>query len=186
MSPFKHVYRMATFAVLLLLVATLGAIPSQAASASSVSKGPRIQTPGAPKQPGQIHINASCSGWGCDNKNPATVGCDQNSTRLTSAPVYNQYGAYVADVYLVWSNACQSNWSLVVSRGGNQTFDEYVCRDDSGNGSCGSGDTIRYDDTPGQPDYNVSRGYSNTVYAPSTIAQACGWAGGSWYCTGWR
>jgi len=185
MISLKHAYRVAVFAVVLLLMGAVGATPSQAAPASTVSKSPKVQTPASPKQPGQIRINASCSRWECDNKNPADMGCDQDASRVASAKVYNQYGAYVADVYLDWSNACQSNWSLVVSRVGPITVDEKVCRDDNRNKSCDDGwDTIYYDHTPG-PDYNVYRGYSDMVYAPATNAQACGKAGGGWSCTAW-
>jgi hypothetical protein len=53
-----------------------------------------------------------CSGYGCDNQDPHTTGCDRDGQTVASAPI--KWSTYTyGTVYLRWSQRCQSNWALV-------------------------------------------------------------------------
>jgi hypothetical protein len=57
-------------------------------------------------------IQASCSGTGCDNKDPAATGCSSGSTTVDSQTTSK--GTFE----LRWSPTCQTNWVRVANYAG--------------------------------------------------------------------
>lgn len=56
---------------------------------------------------------ASCSGHGCNEKDPVTTGCSSGSTIADTAPMYNGGRAE-----LRWSPTCRTNWVRVSNYSG--------------------------------------------------------------------
>jgi hypothetical protein len=53
---------------------------------------------------------ATCSGYGCDYKDPIATGCNAGSYTVTSASITYQ-GVNYGTVELRWSPTCQTNWA---------------------------------------------------------------------------
>jgi hypothetical protein len=57
---------------------------------------------------------ASCSGTGCDGKDPDATQCSVGATTLDSR--YVSYGGRAIYVELRWSPTCQTNWTRVTNQ----------------------------------------------------------------------
>jgi hypothetical protein len=56
-----------------------------------------------------------CYEWGCNGKDPHTLGCDQSAYTITSFPI--NYGS--ASVLLRYSTRCHANWTTISTPGYN-------------------------------------------------------------------
>ncbi|MFE7516559.1 DUF2690 domain-containing protein [Streptomyces sp. NPDC057540] len=63
---------------------------------------------------------AGCSGSGCDNRGPVSMGCDADATTKVSTVNGNGFKAE-----LRWSNACQAGWVRTTSPDGSQWWPRY-------------------------------------------------------------
>jgi hypothetical protein len=117
---------------------------------------------------GGIHPAVTCSGYGCDNKDPVNTGCSADSYLANDGEIgainvitgkYQQTG----EVYNWYSVSCGTNWSQVEGVGifipTGKTV--WVCRSSPYYCSSYYGGTSQYI-------------YSNQVYAPTVPATAWG------------
>ena len=56
---------------------------------------------------------ATCSGFGCDRKDPIATGCANNVNNTASAWITNGVGQRLALVELRWSLTCSTNWGKI-------------------------------------------------------------------------
>ena len=102
-----------------------------------------------------------CVGRGCDNKSPLTENgphgkpCKDDDAYIIGTPLQVTYGM----VYLWYSNGCGTKWSETLQTQGTS----YIANANIEMGS------IRYDTT-----LYASDVWSPMVYAPNTLAKACG------------
>lgn len=69
--------------------------------------------------PTMASASPSCSGSGCNGRDPYTSGCAQGAYEVTSAGRYltNPYGGTNGSiVHLFWSPSCRTNWTVVTQR----------------------------------------------------------------------
>lgn len=59
--------------------------------------------------------NAWCTRGNCTFRNPAGTPCEQDAQRLGPVPMHSG-NVYFADVFIVWSPACQAVWGKAESR----------------------------------------------------------------------
>lgn len=59
--------------------------------------------------------NSWCPRGNCTFRNPAGTACEHDAQRLGSTPVYSG-STHFADVFIVWSPACQAVWGKAESR----------------------------------------------------------------------
>lgn len=53
---------------------------------------------------------AGCSGTGCENKGPVSMGCDADARTVAVGEVYSSIGSRT-DFELRWSSACGAGWA---------------------------------------------------------------------------
>lgn len=116
---------------------------------------------------------ATCSGTGCNGKDPQSSGCASGATTVATAYFTGGY------VELRWSATCQTNWARVVSTSGNKYLKAYIVQQNVG-------------------ELYASNVYGQSTYSPMKYAptgqiyiQACGFMAtqpntdvGSGNCTG--
>ena len=100
-----------------------------------------------------IH-DATCSGEGCDNIDPAQSGCANGAYTVTSVDTPT------ADIQLRYSPICATNWGRVVSKGNNN--DVYLVLVERIDG-------VAY----GTKGLTGPIAWSRMVYAPTEKARAC-------------
>ncbi|TMD67604.1 MAG: DUF2690 domain-containing protein [Chloroflexi bacterium] len=100
------------------------------------------------------HVQASCSGNGCNGLNPQTLGCAAGAYTVQTAVFSNAF------VELRYSPTCKVNWGRVWSRIGANFLSIRIQRID-GLTYTFSGGTFTY-------------AWSAMVYAPVMKARACG------------
>lgn len=108
----------------------------------------------------------SCSGNGCNGKDPAATGCNQNAYLAKRFPFYDNYGIILSpyssstpymDIY--YSRSCGTNWVRVTNNPyGGTTYKEIQ--------SLNSNNTAKYTET--ESDWGYGSSYSMMVYAPGT------------------
>jgi hypothetical protein len=119
---------------------------------------------------------ASCSGTGCDGKDPDTTGCSSSAYNVETINIISS-GRYIGTADLRWSPTCETNWGRAYkSSGGSETVDARVYNIDRGIGYVGFGF--------GGPGTTV---WSPMVHAPTTRSKGCGAIGGvGWQCTSYH
>ncbi len=108
--------------------------------------------------------NVTCSGNGCNGKNPATTGCDVGAKTIQTAVFTNSY------VELRYSPTCGTNWARTLSRVGPVNLVARTQRRIDG---------LTYTFSS----RNSTSTFSAMVYAPTTPARACGGVNGISGCT---
>lgn len=105
---------------------------------------------------------ATCSGYGCDGRDPDATGCSSGAYTANSVNVYdfNHGNQYLGTIELRYSPACGTNWSRVTSAVGVTYLQAIVQR---------MSDHVYYND---QGNYLVV--WSDMVYAPTVRACATG------------
>lgn len=120
-------------------------------------------------------LAASCSGYGCDGKDPYATGCAGAGASyrvIDMRYVYNEYRSIVGYVQLWWSDTCKTNWARAVrtvSYGTTYYTHAHIFRDNNWNRVIDNTDT-RYDTWV----RGATAVYTRMVYAPVLLAQACG------------
>lgn len=71
----------------------------------------------------------SCSGTGCNNKDPEATGCDSGATTVASTKT--SYG----ELDLRWSAACQTNWVRITGYPGGTPLLEFEVLDATRDGN---------------------------------------------------
>lgn len=110
---------------------------------------------------------ASCSGTGCNGKDPQTTGCGNGATTLASKDIY----AYGTEYYVVgklelrYSPTCKTKWSRVTRYNSNPAYPYARVHLQKS----GSSTSSYY--RAGSTTYQF---WSLQVYAPSTAWRACG------------
>ena len=100
------------------------------------------------------HVQATCSGNGCNGLDPQTAGC--------AATAYTVLTAVFSDAFvqLRYSRACQTNWGRVISRAGANFLSVRIQRIDGLTYTFGGG--------------TFTIAWSAMVFAPVMKARACG------------
>jgi hypothetical protein len=114
----------------------------------------------------------TCSGSGCEGKNPQTTGCSTDAITAYSTAIPN------GKVELRWSQTCETFWSRVTSWIGPTTIRTRVQRQ--------SGSPSTYDDI----DYGATQAYNDKMMYDLFLGprhRACGRLGSdtTWHCTIW-
>jgi hypothetical protein len=107
----------------------------------------------------------SCSGAGCNGKDPAATGCNQNAYLAKRYPFYDKYGIILSpyssstpymDIY--YSRSCGTNWIRVTNNPyGGTTYKEIQVATPNG-----------FLET--ESDWGYGSSYSMMVYAPGSTA----------------
>lgn len=106
---------------------------------------------------------ATCSTWGCDNTDPAVMGCSTNANNTATAYINNGAGQHLALVELRWSLTCRTNWGRITRQGNGNYVSISVYR------------ASPYYNTPAFGGY-ASSYYGNQVYGYQMTACAVGQA----------
>jgi hypothetical protein len=113
-------------------------------------------------------LAVSCSGSGCNGKNPVTTGCNQNAYLAAHYPFYDNYGIILSPfsnkspyMNVYYSRSCGTNWVQVTSNpyGGTTYKEIQVLKSNGGSG---------FLETENDKGYGSS--YSMMVYAPGSTA----------------
>lgn len=153
-----------------VFIAAFGPVCSQTAHAAPLHSGKGVVL--ASSQGAHAALlradGATCSGTGCDQKNPYATGCAGGvaSYRVLAVAylIDPRTGYTFGHIQLWWSNTCQTNWA------------RYVC--DQPLSSC---PTLAYtlDSADGRQENNYDTGgVTHQLYLPSTRARATAFLAG--------
>jgi hypothetical protein len=120
----------------------------------------------------------SCSGKGCDGKNPYSSGCAVNYGVVAMNYIYDNQGRQVGYTQLWWSNTCQTNWARTVQTWNSSwtwIITAHVTRDDNRNGVADYPDTSYWATVPNGS--SAKEIVTGMVYSPTLPARACGYFG---------
>lgn len=79
---------------------------------------------------------ATCSGHGCDGKDPAQTGCNVGAVQLGIVLNTWENATDNRDNQVWWSNNCQSNFGLIYSFSGQPLSSVAIYRSDQSNKNC--------------------------------------------------
>lgn len=102
----------------------------------------------------------TCSGHGCDGKDPIYTGCNQNAYLAKEYIMKDRYGIAIWDkVQVYYSRSCGTNWVRVTGNPyGGATYKMIQSLNPNG--------TVMYNET--ETDYGYGSSYSMMVYAPGS------------------
>ena len=144
-------------ALLIFLLGVAAFTESRIAAAQAI----HVQAPASMTQQGWSRV--TCSGNGCNGRNPEAAGCGADAYTVQTIVFSNSY------VQLRYSPRCGTNWGRVISRVG-PTY--LVIRIQRIGG-------LTYTFAGG----NFNSAWSAMVYAPTVRARACGGIGSISGCT---
>lgn len=106
---------------------------------------------------------ATCSGYGCDYKDPADTGCSSGAVDANSIWINDDSGQHLALLKLRWSPTCKTNWgSIAKSTGSGFSVGVSVVRPSDGARTAWSGG-------------NGSQYYSDQLYGDNITICATGY-----------
>lgn len=81
------------------------------AASNAAGTGP-VSAPTAAVTPAAPAVGVTCTGTGCDRKDPIETGCAKDARTVASAPIRDEiWNRDIGTVELRWSPTCQTNWS---------------------------------------------------------------------------
>lgn len=155
------------------VAAPASAAPTSAAPVRVAIQWHQVAAPVA--QPVAVRPMASCSGYGCDNKDPNATGCADGSQYTVVSGNVALGGVTFATINLRYSPTCGTNWAQITNNRTGEYAVIRVCRDE---GDLHCSDSYTSNGVSAWSNQMYAYNITATAYATLYLdgGQATGWA----------